>query len=302
MDWAKETLQKPMWKEEIKNREAKEQVAKKMAERVQDGDIIGFGSGSTSYLTAIEIAKKVQTEHLNIIAIPTSYEIKMLCTYLGIPTATLEEKKPDWCFDGADEVDHDNWMIKGRGAAMFNEKLNIKCSNKTYILVDESKIVNRLGSKFPVPVECTPKAINLVKEEIYKQGAHNVELRLAGISMEFIRDQLNIANIPFRENERQRRWTRKAISYILSNEKYIGDSLWQKTYSGDTFPHTQCKNKGEKAKYYVEGTHSAIVEKSIWNAVAELRMQRASEKHPETYCTPVPFRQKIICVTRISYR
>lgn len=179
MDWAKETLQKPMWKEEIKNREAKEQVAKKMAERVQDGDIIGFGSGSTSYLTAIEIAKKVQTEHLNIIAIPTSYEIKMLCTYLGIPTATLEEKKPDWCFDGADEVDHDNWMIKGRGAAMFNEKLNIKCSNKTYILVDESKIVNRLGSKFPVPVECTPKAINLVKEEIYKQGAHNVELRLA---------------------------------------------------------------------------------------------------------------------------
>ena len=64
MDWAKETLQKPMWKEEIKNREAKEQVTKKMAERVQEGDIIGFGSGSTSYLTAIEIAKKVQTELL----------------------------------------------------------------------------------------------------------------------------------------------------------------------------------------------------------------------------------------------
>ena len=113
--------------------------------------------------------------------------------------------------------------------------------------------------------------------------------------MEFIRDQLNIANIPFRENERQRGWTRKAISYILSNEKYIGDSLWQKTYSGDTFPHTQRKNKGEKAKYYVEGTHAAIVEKSVWNAVSELRMQRAGEKHPETYCAPVPFRQKIIC-------
>ena len=121
------------------------------------------------------------------------------------------------------------------------------------------------------------------------------EKYLAGISMEFIRDQLNIANIPFRENERQRGWTRKAISYILSNEKYIGDSLWQKTYSGDTFPHTQRKNKGEKAKYYVEGTHAAIVEKSVWNAVSELRMQRAGEKHPETYCTPIPFRQKIIC-------
>ena len=116
---------------------------------------------------------------MHIIAIPTSYEIKMLCTYLEIPTATLEEKKPDWCFDGADEVDHDNWLIKGRGAAMFNEKLNIKASNKTYILVDESKIVNKLGTNFPIPVECNPKAINIVKEELYRQGARNVELRLA---------------------------------------------------------------------------------------------------------------------------
>lgn len=179
MEWNREILQKPMWKEEIKNREAKEQIAQRIAGRVQDGDVIGFGSGSTSYLTAIEIAKKVQSENLHIIAIPTSYEIKMLCTYLEIPTATLEEKKPDWCFDGADEVDHDNWLIKGRGAAMFNEKLNIKASNKTYILVDESKIVNKLGTNFPIPVECNPKAINIVKEELYRQGAQNVELRLA---------------------------------------------------------------------------------------------------------------------------
>lgn len=179
MNWDRELLQKPMWKEEIKNRDEKEQVAKKIAQRVQNGDVIGFGSGSTSYLTAIEIAKKVQTENLSITAIPTSYEIKMLCTYLGIPTATLEEKKPDWCFDGADEVDHDNWLIKGRGAAMFNEKLNIKSSQKAYILVDDSKVVNKLGTNFPIPVECASKALNFVKEELYKIGADIVELRLA---------------------------------------------------------------------------------------------------------------------------
>ena len=179
MNYDKEILQKPMWKEKIKNREEKEKIAKIIADKVQDGDVIGFGSGSTSYLTAIEIAKKVQMEKLNIVAIPTSHEIKMLCTYLEIPTATLEEKKPDWCFDGADEVDHDNWMIKGRGAAMFNEKLNIVASNKTYILVDESKIVNKLGTNFSIPVECNPKAINLVKEELYKLGAESIELRLA---------------------------------------------------------------------------------------------------------------------------
>lgn len=179
MNWDRELLQKPMWKEEISNREEKENIARKIAQRVQNGDVIGFGSGSTSYLTAIEIAKKVQTENLNITAIPTSYEIKMLCIYLGLPTATLEEKKPDWCFDGADEVDHDNWLIKGRGAAMFNEKLNIKSCQKTYILVDDSKVVNKLGINFPIPVECAPKALNFVKEELYKVGANAVELRLA---------------------------------------------------------------------------------------------------------------------------
>lgn len=179
MDWNKEILQKPAWKEEISNREEKERVAKKIADKVKNGDVIGFGSGSTSYLASIEIAKKVQEENLNITAIPTSYEIEMLCNYLNIPTASFMEKKPDWCFDGADEVDKNSWLIKGRGAAMFNEKLNIKAAEKTYILVDQSKIVDKLGEKFSVPVEVNPKALNYVKEELYKLGANEMNLRLA---------------------------------------------------------------------------------------------------------------------------
>lgn len=179
MDWNKEILEKPTWKEEISNREKKEEIAKKVASIVKDGDIIGFGSGSTSYLAAIEIASRIKKEALNIVAIPTSYEIKILCTYLEIPTADISEKKPDWCFDGADEVNEDGWLIKGRGAAMFNEKLNIMSSNKTYILVDDCKLVKSLGEKFKVPVECNPKAINVVKENLYKIGANEIELRLA---------------------------------------------------------------------------------------------------------------------------
>lgn len=179
MNWDKEILQKPMWKEEISNREAKERVANTVAEFVKDGDVIGFGSGSTSYLTAISIAQKVKRENLHITAIPTSYEIEMLCTYLEIPTAKITEKKPDWCFDGADEVDNDNWMIKGRGAAMFNEKLNIKNSQKTYILIDESKIVSRLGTNFAIPVEVLPQSLNYVKQELHNMGASHIELRMA---------------------------------------------------------------------------------------------------------------------------
>jgi len=179
MDWNRELMEKPLWKEEIKNREQKEAIARKIAKIVQNGDVIGFGSGSTSYLTVIEIAKKCEEENIKITAIPTSKEIEMLCSYLNIPTASIMEKKPDWCFDGADEVDHDNWMIKGRGAAMFKEKLNIKTSAKTYILIDDSKVVNTLGTSFPVPVEIYPNAAFYVKEELYKLGANRQNVRQA---------------------------------------------------------------------------------------------------------------------------
>ena len=179
MDWNRELMEKPLWKEEIKNREQKEAIARKIAKRVQNGDVIGFGSGSTSYVTVIEIAKKCEEENIKITAIPTSKEIEMLCSYLNIPTASIMEKKPDWCFDGADEVDHDNWMIKGRGAAMFKEKLNIKTSAKTYILIDDSKVVNTLGTSFPVPVEIYPNAAFYVKEELYKLGANRQNVRQA---------------------------------------------------------------------------------------------------------------------------
>ena len=67
MDWNREILEKPMWKEEIKNREQKEDLATRMAEKVQDGDIIGFGSGSTSYLTVIKIAEKMQRENIKLL-------------------------------------------------------------------------------------------------------------------------------------------------------------------------------------------------------------------------------------------
>ena len=167
------------WNTEIKNKESKQKVALKIADKIKDGDVLGFGSGSTSYLAAIAIAEKMKKENIKITAIPTSYEIKMLCGNLKIPTATLLEKKPDWSFDGADEVDEKNWLIKGRGAAMFKEKLNIANSKITYILVDESKFVSKLGEKFKIPVECFPDSINYVEQELVKLGAKEIALRKA---------------------------------------------------------------------------------------------------------------------------
>ena len=95
MDWKKEALQRLEWNGPIKNIEDKKRIAKKIASRVRDGEAIGFGSGSTSYLASIEIAERVKNEGLNIIAIPTSHEITMLCNQVGIQVATLMQQKPD---------------------------------------------------------------------------------------------------------------------------------------------------------------------------------------------------------------
>lgn len=178
MNWNKDILTKFKFKN-IENMEEKENTVVKILSLVKDGQVIGFGSGSTSYLATVAIAEKIKKENINIMAIPTSFEIKMLCDYLDIPTTSLNEKKPDWSFDGADEVDTNNWLIKGRGGAMFKEKLNIVNSPITYILIDESKRVKKLGEKFKIPVECFREAINFVKEELIKLGAENIEIREA---------------------------------------------------------------------------------------------------------------------------
>lgn len=179
MDWKKEIAQKIEWNGEILNYEEKLRIGKKIAQRVKDGDVIGVGSGSTSFVATKEIAKRVKEENLHITAIPTSYEINLLCNELGIPTTSLLDKKPDWSFDGADEVNDKNWLVKGRGAAMYREKLNIVSSKVTYILVDESKFVKNICDKFPIPVEVTPKAINYVRQAMFEMGAESITLRPA---------------------------------------------------------------------------------------------------------------------------
>ena len=161
----------------IENKDAKLEVAKKICEFVKEGDVIGFGSGTTSFIATIEIAKLVKERNINITAIPTSNEIKELCTSLEIPVSTLQEKTPNWSFDGADEVAPNNWLIKGKGAAMFREKLNILNSPKVYILVDDSKFVDKLCQKDFIPVEVFPDSVNYVVNEINKMGASEVILR-----------------------------------------------------------------------------------------------------------------------------
>lgn len=161
----------------IVNREEKEKIAKKIIDKVKNNQTIGFGSGSTSYLAVLKIAEKVKNENLKIKAVTTSDEIEKLCKENNIETISLVQANLDWAFDGADEIDKENNMIKGMGRAMFKEKLNILSSPKTYILADETKFVEKLGEKHPVPIEVFPSAMKYVANELTKIGATETVFR-----------------------------------------------------------------------------------------------------------------------------
>lgn len=224
MDWNKNTVQEIAWNGEISNYEEKLRIAKKIAKRVKDGDVIGIGSGSTSFVATQEIAKRMKEENLNIIGIPTSYEINMLCNQLGIPTTNLMSKKPDWSFDGADEVNDKNWLVKGRGGAMYREKLNIASSEVSYILVDNSKFVDNICDKFPIPVETVPEAINYVRDELFKMGAEDVVLRLAkGKDGPVITEHGNvILDATFRNVDETLERRLKAVVGVVETGLFIG--------------------------------------------------------------------------------
>jgi ribose 5-phosphate isomerase A len=179
MKWQSNLLSHLQWSDTIINQTGKLKLAQQITAKVKDGDIIGAGSGSTVYLALFAIAERVKKENLNVRIIPSSLEITMTCSNLGMPVTSLLEDKPDWAFDGADEVDPNRSLIKGRGGALFKEKLLIRSSLKNYILVDESKLVEKLGSKFPVPIEVFPGALVYVESALRDLGITDIILRAA---------------------------------------------------------------------------------------------------------------------------
>ena len=178
MKWDHSLIDTLEWGNQISHKEDKIKIADLIASKVENGQVIGVGSGSTSYLALTRIAERIRMEHLSILAIPTSLEIRMTCAQLGIPVTSLFSHKPDWTFDGADEVDSHFNLIKGRGGAMFKEKLLISSSPQTYILVDPSKKVERLGAKFPIPVEIFPEALTHVEDRLHRLNPREIKLRM----------------------------------------------------------------------------------------------------------------------------
>lgn len=224
MIWQSDLIKNLEWSDTISNKEAKQKVAEQIAEKVKDGDVIGVGSGSTSYIALMAIADKIKAEKLNIKAIPTSIEIGMFCSKLGVPLTSLTEYRPDWYFDGADEVDPNKSLIKGRGGAMFKEKLLMSCSPVNYIIVDESKLVKKLGTNFPVPIEVFPSALLHVEQQLKALGANSLIIRPAkGKDGPVITENGNLVlDARFDEINYDTEQKIKAITGVIESGLFIG--------------------------------------------------------------------------------
>src|SRR5580704_6588851 len=163
-------------------------AAESAAAQVMDGMIIGLGSGSTAALAVSALGRRV-SEGLRIVGIPTSDATAAQARALGIPLTSLAVvSQIDMTIDGADEVEEGSLnLIKGLGGALLREKIVASASKRLVIVVDDRKLVSRLGARGPVPVEVVPFGWQATARELLDMGAKPA-LRLNQDGEPFISD------------------------------------------------------------------------------------------------------------------
>ena len=136
----------------------KEQAALAAVELVENGMVLGLGTGSTATLVVREIGRRLRAGALrDLRGVPTSAAIARVAHEEAVPLLTLEDvPEIDLTIDGADEVDPSWNLIKGGGGSLLREKIVAQATRREAIVVDESKLVERLGRAFPLPLEVVP--------------------------------------------------------------------------------------------------------------------------------------------------
>ena len=158
--------------------EMKKIVAEKAVDTfVKDGMNVGLGTGSTAYFAIKRIGELV-AQGYDLTCVATSVQSEDLARECGVRVVDLDEvDKIDITIDGADEVDPDMQLVKGLGGALLREKIVAAASVREVIIVDESKLVEKLGTKAPLPVEVLPFGHEHTRYALQRQGC-TPELRM----------------------------------------------------------------------------------------------------------------------------
>jgi ribose 5-phosphate isomerase A len=149
----------------------KQLAARHAAAQVRDGMLVGLGTGSTANYFIEELARRRAEEGLAVSAASSSTVSAVKARSLGLPLVALEHlDRLDLYVDGADEVAPDLTLLKGRGFDLAREKLLARAADAFLVLVDNSKLVGRIGERYPVPVEVMPFAWRMVLRSLEALG------------------------------------------------------------------------------------------------------------------------------------
>ncbi len=158
----------------------KQAVAKAAVDKIEDGMVLGLGSGSTAALMIEDLGAKIQSGQIkDVIGVTTSFQGEVLASSLGIPLQSFSSvSKIDLAIDGADEVDPSFQLIKGGGACHVQEKLVASIAEKFIVVVDSTKIVEKLNLDFQLPVEVLPSTWKQVQIKLQELEGKSI-LRMA---------------------------------------------------------------------------------------------------------------------------
>ena len=136
---------------------------------VKDDYVIGLGSGRASTSLVESLSKLIKLKNYNIRGVPTSLQIKLIAEKGSIPLLEADQVEHiDVVFDGADQIDSQNYVIKGGGGALLRENILFSLAKKVIVMADKTKFVRNFTRT--VPVEIHPLARNSVIQSIKKLG------------------------------------------------------------------------------------------------------------------------------------
>ena len=149
----------------------KQLVAIHAAKYVQDGMLVGLGTGSTANYFIEELARRQREENLKVTTIASSIVSMIKAQMLGLNVIALSQIAEIDCYvDGADEITPELSLLKGRGYDLVLEKLLAKAAKQFLVVSDKSKLVNRIGTNFAIPIEVMPMAWKAAKHSLEKAG------------------------------------------------------------------------------------------------------------------------------------